>query len=99
MCDVNLGEICKEGELIFERQGFIYHWIQEKDVGKDKREIFNLWIWWTEPECIYVLENTVQQNAKIKGVDLGLDQSKNSIFNSVKYQVFIIFTMSITNLL
>ena len=60
---------------------------------------FNFLIWWTEPERRDVLENTAQKNVKIKGVDPGIDQSKPPFFNSVKYQVFMIFTMSIANLL
>ena len=35
------------------------------------RQIFNFYIWWTKPECRYFLESSVQQYAKIKGVDTG----------------------------
>ena len=65
----------------------------------------------TEPECRYVLGNTVQKNIKSKGIDTGrgwgrgniilqIDDSKPPHFltqSSTKF--LIIFTMSIANII
>ena len=44
-------------------------------------------------------KNNLQKHDKSKGIDPGIYRSKPPFFNTVKYQFFIIFTMSIATLL